>query len=468
MLAACCASGALAGEPHLTVGDPVYERIDRLAALGLIPSSLPSTRPLSRDAMAALLAEARERAGATPDPWIEADLLAIEQRAAMLGVLRDTGVEARIAAGARPPVPVGAERAGDRISNGMNTRLGADLGGSLGALLAWGYRPGLRYPMGESDDLDLVARAAYGTLVGAGLAVTIGRESMWWGPGFRGALLLTDNAAPFDLVRVETDRPVRLPWVGPLSAHLFVTRLESDRLAIPHPYLAGLRLVIRPWSRLEFGLSRTAMFGGEGRPVTLDLIWDVIRARGENSASNPGNQIAGFDATVRIPWRAQPVALYVEWAGEDEANGWPSHPAAVVGAYLPRILGSPRWTLRAEAADDALADVPGIWYRHALYRSGYTYKGAVIGHPMGTDARMTSVELTHRVTPDWSVAALYDGLQRNVYAVDESSGRSLGARISRDQGTDVAIAEYRYARFEDPTAPHRSDHLLTVSYRRAW
>jgi hypothetical protein len=87
---------------------------------------------------------------------------------------------------------------------------------------------------------------------------------------------------------------------------------------------------------------------------------------------------------------------------------------------------------------------------------------------MGTDARMQSVELTHRMTPDWSVAAVYDGLQQNVYAVAESSGRSLGARLSRDRGPDVAIAEYRYSRFESPLIPSQSDHLFTVSLRHAW
>jgi hypothetical protein len=415
-----------------------------------------------------LLEEAREQAQDASDPWVEADLQAIEQRAAMLGAWRAPMAEVRVAAGPRPMVPTGAERAGDRLNDGTNARLGADVGGSLRTRLAWGYHPELRYPRGPSDQVDLVALAAYGTWVGAGLALTVGREPMWWGPGFRGSLLLTDHAVAFDMVRVETNRPVRLKWVGPVSAHLMVTRLESDRLAIPRPYLAGLRLVFRPWSQLELGFSRTAMFGGEGRPVTWELVWDVVRARGENDASNPGNQIAGFDATVRIPWPRQPIALYVDMAGEDEANGWPSHPALVMGVYLPRILGSGRWTLRAEAADNALADVPGVWYQHALYQSGYTYRGVVIGHPMGTDARMQSVELTHRMTPDWSVAAVYDGLQQNVYAVAESSGRSLGARLSRDRGPDVAIAEYRYSRFESPLIPSQSDHLFTVSLRHAW
>jgi hypothetical protein len=297
----------------------------------------------------------------------------------------------------------------------------------------------------------------------------VGRESLWWGPGFRGSLLLTDHAPPFDLVRVETVRPWRMKWIGPMSAHVFVTRLEAERVAIPHPYLAGVRLAFRPHPLLEFGFARTAMFGGEGRPVTGKLLWDVIRARGENDQRNPGNQIAAADATVRIPWRLQPFVFYAEWGGEDEANGWPSHPAVVAGVYLPKILGSDRWEFRGEYADNALAHVPGIWYQHGLYQSGYTYRGFVIGHPMGTDARMASVELDRRITPQWTASALYDGLQSGVFGPGDTSGRSAGARIVYESMGVSVQSEYRYTRVERPGEPFRDGgHVVTVSARSAW
>jgi hypothetical protein len=323
--------------------------------------------------------------------------------------------------------------------------------------------------MGEDDDLDVATRTAYVELAAGGLALTAGRESMWWGPGFRGTLLLTDNAQPFDLVRIESSRPWHVKWIGPMSVHLFVTRLEEDRATIPHPYLSGLRLAFRPVSQLEFGLSRTAMFGGEGRSVTADTIWDVIRARGENSADNPGNQIAGLDVTVRIPWRRQPFALYLEWGGEDEANGTPSHPAIVAGVYLPRLLGSNQWEVRAEYADNTFADVPGVWYQHSIYQSGYTYHGIVIGHPMGTDARMISAELERRITPEWSVSALYDGLQSGVFGPGETSARSGGARLGYDSGARRMTMEYRYTKLEEPVGPsHDHGQIVNLSFETKW
>jgi hypothetical protein len=212
------------------------------------------------------------------------------------------------------------------------------------------------------------------------------------------------------------------------------------------------------------------MFGGEGRPVTANLLWDVVRGRGENNEQrNPGNQLAAADATVRIPWRRQPVALYVEWGGEDHAKWLPSHPAVIAGLYLPRLVGSNRWEFRGEYADNAFARVPGIWYQHAVYRSGYTYRGFVIGHPMGTDARMLSLEIDHRVTPAWTLGALYDGLQSGVFGPGETSGRSGGVRLAYETASSSGQVEYRYTRIERPGGPSR-DHsqVVTASVRRAW
>ena len=43
----------------------------------------------------------------------------------------------------------------------------------------------------------------------------IGRSTNWWGPGYRGSLLLTDHAFPLDMVQLGSDEPFRLPWECP-------------------------------------------------------------------------------------------------------------------------------------------------------------------------------------------------------------------------------------------------------------
>jgi len=49
------------------------------------------------------------------------------------------------------------------------------------------------------------------------LELEVGRDSLWWGPGYNGALLMTNNARPFDLVKLSNAYPYRIPWIGLLK-----------------------------------------------------------------------------------------------------------------------------------------------------------------------------------------------------------------------------------------------------------
>jgi len=66
----------------------------------------------------------------------------------------------------------------------------------------------------------------------------VGRESLWWGPGFHGSTLVSNNALALDMVRVRTAKQVTLPWVfvdlfGPLKFALFFGQLEEERTSYP-------------------------------------------------------------------------------------------------------------------------------------------------------------------------------------------------------------------------------------------
>lgn len=240
----------------------------------------------------------------------------------------------------------------------------------------------------------------------------VGRIPMWWGPGRHGSLLLSTNAQPLDAVRVATPGPVLPPgflgYLGLIRAETFLTRLFDDR-AIARPYLWGARLSSRvlPW--LEVGASRTAVFGGEGRPVIPETFWDVFTARDENLPGGPGDQRASFDARIVIPWSFQPVELYGELGGEDEAGYLPAKYAHLAGIYLPRVGPWHALEVAVEFADTRVAGHPGVWYRNANYPDdGYRYKGRVIGHHVGTDGRDVYAELQVRPFGDeTSVTAAY-------------------------------------------------------------
>jgi len=135
------------------------------------------------------------------------------------------------------------------------------------------------------------------------------------------------------------------------------------------------------------------MFGGEGRPVTARTIGHVVTARTENSSGDPGDQLAALDARIIVPWRFQPFEVYCEVGGEDEAGGFFSKEAYLVGLYLPRIGRSSLLEFNFELANTTVPGTPRVWYRNSNFPDGYTYHGDIIGHHVGTDGLDIFTEL---------------------------------------------------------------------------
>jgi len=182
----------------------------------------------------------------------------------------------------------------------------------------------------------------------------------------------------------------------------FIARLEGSR-PVPHTLLSGIRVALRPNRHVELGVSRAMHYGGSGRDNGLSAWWDAFTSESSNAPGNFGNQLAGADMSITVPFRVQPVRLYVEMAGEDQRKGaigpFPLKWAYLAGFFLPSVLGSPRWDLRAEAAANHIRGNGPFWYVHSLPEYAHRYRGQILGHHMGTDARDLFVEARYFMLP---------------------------------------------------------------------
>ena len=81
--------------------------------------------------------------------------------------------------------------------------------------------------------------------------------------------------------------------------------------------------------------------------------------------------------------------FYGTYGGEDspQEGPLPSSTGTTYGIELV-VRGI---LLRAEASN--VRDDSNLWYWHRLYTEGYTYRGRVLGHPMGGDSRAQSYDL---------------------------------------------------------------------------
>jgi hypothetical protein len=358
----------------------IYPALDKLAGLGLIESGLQGSRPFSRHEAARLTREALDNAGADPPVPVALEIirrLERELRAALREVdggsatgyiqpLRELRLEYLHQEG-QPSVIASRSPGGTQdlidarqfaldpnnfgldYSEGHNGQVVLETEARLGSFFLVNWRPILLV----DDAGDSSLRTLHGTAtLGLGpLQVSAGRESLWWGQGRHGSLILTNNAAPLEMLRVTNPTPVLLPWIfrylGPFRFDLFWSRMEADRL-IPEPYLAGLRVNIKPRPWLELGASRTVMFGGEGRPEVhfADFI-TILGGKNLQGEEDTSNQLAALDARLKIPALAG-AELYGEWGGEDEAGGFISHKSWLAGLYLPKLEPTGRLAMRLE------------------------------------------------------------------------------------------------------------------------
>jgi hypothetical protein len=223
----------------------------------------------------------------------------------------------------------------------------------------------------------------------------------WWGPGWQDSLILGSNAPAFKAVGIQRRWASRsdsrwLAWLGPWNGEVFVAQMEDDM----HAYLFGQRITLRPFPQVEIGLTRTAQWGGDGRPQSLQSFLRMFTTLGSNPgtrqqrASDPGNTMAGFDLRARCPGGLR-CTVYGQLIGEDEAGLMPSKYLALYGLEHWSADGKQR--AFAEFADTRCGAIPtgapreGCAYRNWAYPQGYADDGRWLGANVGPDSRMLTL-----------------------------------------------------------------------------
>lgn len=445
---------------HTSVNVPLhhwsYEALEKLFVAKLIPATALSTKPLTRMAMARLVAQALENVRrkdftlSTSAAMVEDTLFDLmdefkEELLILDAPLLYYGKKKKIIYRIPESLKIrytyddlecanilhADNRRGERRFDESREHL---------ELRAWAKFPGAAISLNptfdyyrhylEGGEAKLRLREGYLNLSISNLQLEVGRDSLWWGPGYHGALLITDNAFPLDMIKLSNRDPFRLPWVfsrlGSWKMVFFLSQLEDKRV-IPKAKLTGIRLEYIPCSFLEFGASRTIMLGGEGRHISFNDYFKVFTASQEHVPGElNNNQLAAFDIRFRIPG----AEIYGEFAKEDEEGPFFSKEGYLAGFFIPNIFKSKGTDLRME-----YARTTGSWYRHHIYKSGYTYKDFILGHHMGGDADDIFLRLSRRWTRKFSTGLEFDrerrGLSRSWTEEENEVGLDFSFRLGK-------------------------------------
>jgi len=451
----------------------IYPALERLASFGLTKSGLMTTRPLTRIEVAGLIDEAtdsledeeteREIDGVTLHllerareefRYELADLRIPEEFRARTNIkpIDEISVMYGFLDGAYPVYNNNGVEYGD---NG-NVFVKISGRGRLYGILSLYYQPILKYNenLDDEEEVELDLMKGYIKFNLGNIELEIGRDCLWWGPGHHGSLLMTNNAEPFDMVKISNPRSITLPWIfrylGPFKATWFITELEKRR-EVAEPYLTGFRVNFKPLPVLEIGASRVVMTGGEGRPnLGFDDILEVII--GENISGveeDTSNQIASVDFSLRLGFLRN-TEIYGEFGGEDEAGGLPTKRGYLAGIYVPRLTRDGKVDLRVEYAYNHVDGSPKVWYTHSVYGTGYKYEDSIIGHHMGSDTEDIFIRATKYVTDDLKAGIDFDIEGRGKSESSSEDHYQFGIDLSYNMGDMIEIrVRYGFERVEN-------------------
>jgi hypothetical protein len=260
------------------------------------------------------------------------------------------------------------------------------------------------------------------------LQISFGNQSVWLGPGESGSLLMSDNAAPFPMVKLDDVSPHEIPGLsrilGPFRTEFFIGQLSGQHWEecdlptcrtypgypdvvgsniTPQPFIHGEKISFQPTPNFEFGMGFTAMFGSPGLPVTFGDFFRTYYIHSPAAANYPGTRISAADLTYRVPSLRNWLTFYLDSLVVDEVSPIGSARANVnPGIYVPQIPKIPNMEFRAEGINESRTHefAPGfVYYDQRRYRDGYTNDGNLMGSWIGRAGRGGQGWLTYSFSP---------------------------------------------------------------------
>jgi hypothetical protein len=264
---------------------------------------------------------------------------------------------------------------------------------------------------------------------GGGVAVGVGTENLWWGPGRHTAIIMTNNAGGVPHAFVRTARPVSIgigtveaAWIwGRLTESRYYDSVESN----DHRYLTGAVATFQPRPLPGFFAGATRVFyeyypaGGLGLRDYL-LVFNGITKKSVSTPTNTlGNDVRDQMLSVFARWLmpASGFEAYAEWARTD--HNWdmrdlvvePEHSQAYLLGFQQavalaggRLLAVGGELTHLERPNSRTVRETGAYYVHTPVRQGYTQRGQVIGSGLGPGGNAQTVSAT--LLASWGRAGL--------------------------------------------------------------
>lgn len=247
----------------------------------------------------------------------------------------------------------------------------------------------------------------------------ISNENLWWGPGRKSSLMMSNNAPGFKHITLNTTKPIASP-IGSFEAQFIGGKLESSRIA-PYDdtyvqqdwrYVSGMNISYQPkWlPGLFVGFTRVFQAYNddiEGFAGYVPFLTPFQKKNTNDGDEFPRDQILSLYTRWVFP--KVNAEVYFEFGQNDNSHDFrdfitaPEHSRTYLFGFSKLVPLKVREgefiEINAELTQtsqniDRVLRGAGSWYTHGQIKHGYTNRGQIMGAGMDLGANIQSLDVS--------------------------------------------------------------------------
>ena len=329
-------------------------------------------------------------------------------------------------------------------------------------------------------------------------AVSFGfsNENLWWGPGMRNSLVMSNSADGFLHYTLNTVKPIRTS-IGLFEGQIIAGRLENSGFNVPdtnrtflglsiyHPkrdewrYINAMVMSYQPkWlPGLFIGMTRSFTKYGSEKDSSFRTKFPVFFPLERKSQKDLPNRPKGPDQRVSafIRWLcvAEKAEVYFEFMRENQPDSWrdftliPGYSSAYIFG-LRKMIPLNRHKgqyiqVNMELAQLEQTDANPDWLYRFIYTNktvvqGYTHNGQLLGAGIGPGSNMQSLSVS------WVNGLKIIGLQFERY-VHNNDYHNIGIQDIRANWVDISATGIVEWNWHNLLLSAKFENILSFNYQ---
>jgi hypothetical protein len=261
------------------------------------------------------------------------------------------------------------------------------------------------------------------------VSLGLSNENLWWGPGVRNSLLMSNNAAGFKHLTLNTSKPIKTP-VGSFEAQIVGGHLEPSGFQPPEgygfakksqdwTYFSGIAVTYQPgWvSNLFIGFDRSFMVTKANLGNRFLDYFPFLSALDKKASDDPAGGMnledkarrdQYFSAYARWVLPESKAEIYFEFGRNDHSYDLrdlfvePEHSSAYIAGFrkLVNLNADDQYlqigveVTKLEGSHTRAIRTQPIWYYHSQVPNGSTNLGQLIGAGIGPGSNLQTIDIS--------------------------------------------------------------------------